>query len=162
MVAAPGATAARITSAPASAASRARSRSSSRSTWQAYRRRLRPRLGHDEVVAAPIVVGTANWLDHERFYPPHMGRGRGRQDRLSYYARWFSFVEVDTTFYGIPKPSAVEAWVARTPAHFRFNVKAYRSLTRHEREQGVPRTPTPEEERDFLAALAPLRSAGRL
>jgi uncharacterized protein YecE (DUF72 family) len=113
-------------------------------------------------MAAPIIVGTANWLDHERFYPPHLGRSRGRQDRLSYYARWFSFVEVDTTFYGIPKPSTVEAWVARTPAHFRFNVKAYRSLTRHEREQRVPRSPTPEEERDFLAALAPLRSAGRL
>jgi uncharacterized protein YecE (DUF72 family) len=113
-------------------------------------------------VAAPIVVGTANWLDHEHFYPPHLGRGGGRQDRLAYYARWFSFVEVDTTFYGIPKPAVTAAWVARTPAHFRFSVKAYRALTRHEREQRVPRSPTPEEERDFMAALAPLRSAGRL
>jgi uncharacterized protein YecE (DUF72 family) len=113
-------------------------------------------------MAAPILVGTSNWTDHERFYPAELDRGRGRRERLGFYAQYFPFVEIDTTFYGIPRPSVVEGWVERTPPGFRFNVKAYRSLTRHERESGRPREPTEEEVRDFMAAIEPLRSAGRL
>jgi uncharacterized protein YecE (DUF72 family) len=111
---------------------------------------------------APILVGTCNWADHDGFYPAGMEKGPRQKDRLSFYARYFPVVEVDTTFYGIPKPSVVEGWLGRTPPDFLFTVKAYRSLTRHEREQGIPRSPTAEEERDFAAALRPLREAGRL
>src|SRR5579859_2793087 len=113
-------------------------------------------------MGAPIAVGTCNWADHTDFYPPELEHGRRQRDKLSFYARYFPIVEVDTTFYGIPKPSVVEGWIERTPEGFGFNVKAYRSLTRHERDGGVPRRPTDEEERDFLAALRPLRSANRL
>ena len=112
--------------------------------------------------SAPILVGTCNWADHKEFYPPELEHGRRQRDKLSFYARYFPLVEVDTTFYGTPKPSVVEGWLERTPEGFGFNVKAYRSLTRHEREGGVPRRPTDEEGRDFLAALRPLRSAHRL
>ena len=113
-------------------------------------------------MAAPILVGTCNWADHQDFYPAEMDHGRRQRDRLSFYARYFPVVEVDTTFYGIPKPSVVDGWVGRTPDDFAFNVKAYRSLTGHEREGRTPRPPTAEEERDFLAALVPLREAGKL
>lgn len=112
-------------------------------------------------MGAPILVGTCNWADHEGFYPREL-RGRRAVERLTFYARWFPVVEVDTTFYGIPRPEVVEGWVKRTPDDFRFTVKAYRSLTRHERVDGVPRSPTGEEERDFMAALEPLRRTGRL
>lgn len=108
------------------------------------------------------MVGTSNWADHELFYPEALEHGARQREKLTHYARYFPFVEVDSTFYGIPRLRTVEGWLRRTPPHFRFNIKAYRSLTRHEREGGRPRTPTPEEERDFLAALAPLREAGRL
>ena len=111
---------------------------------------------------APILVGTSNWTDHERFYPAEYDRAARRRDRISFYARHFPMVEVDTTFYGIPKPSVVEGWLARTPADFTFNVKAFRSLTRHEREAGLPRSPTAEEERDFAAVIAAFRASGRL
>ena len=94
--------------------------------------------------------------------PAGAGEGARQREKLTYYARFFPVVEVDTTFYGIPRLSTVEGWLQRTPADFRFNVKAYRSLTGHEREGGRPRAPTPEEERDFMAAIAPLREAGRL
>jgi uncharacterized protein YecE (DUF72 family) len=113
-------------------------------------------------LAAPILVGTCNWADHEAFYPEQLERGSHQRDKLSFYARYFSLVEIDTTFYGIPKPNVVAGWVQRTPAHFRFNIKAYRSLTGHEREEGRPRPPTREEERDFLEALKPLRDSGKL
>jgi uncharacterized protein YecE (DUF72 family) len=113
-------------------------------------------------LAAPIAVGTCNWADHTDFYPPELERGRRQKDKLTFYAAYFPIVEIDTTFYGIPRPRVVEAWTERTPASFRFNIKAYRSLTGHEREDGRPRRPTPEEERDFMAALAPLRESGKL
>jgi uncharacterized protein YecE (DUF72 family) len=112
-------------------------------------------------MAAPILVGTCNWMDHKSFYPAHLERGR-QKEKLTYYARYFPMVEVDSTFYGIPSPLVVAGWLQRTPSDFRFNVKAYRSLTRHERSAGETRPPTEEEERDFMAALLPLRDAGRL
>jgi len=109
----------------------------------------------------PILVGTCNWVDHEEFYPDEL-RGRRQRERLGFYARYFPLVEIDSSFYGIPTPDRVADWVARTPDAFRFNVKAYRSLTGHEREQGRPRPPTEEEERSFREALAPLRDSGKL
>ncbi len=111
---------------------------------------------------APILAGTCNWADHKDFYPDELMHGRRQRDRLTYYARFFPVVEIDTTFYGIPKPQVVAGWTERTPAGFRFDIKAYRSLTGHEREDGKPRPPTPEEERDFLNALQPLRESGKL
>jgi len=108
--------------------------------------------------AGRILVGTCNWADHKGFYPPTLPPGQ----RLAYYARFFPIVEVDSTFYGIPKPEVARRWVELTPRDFVFNVKAYRSLTLHEREDGKPREATIEEERDFMALLEPIRSAGKL
>lgn len=113
-------------------------------------------------MAGRILVGTCNWADHKPFYPDDLERGRAQRDKLAFYARYFQTVEIDTSFYGIPRPSAVAGWVDRTPDGFRFTIKAFRSLTGHEREDGRPRQPTPDEERDFLAALDPLRDAGKL
>jgi uncharacterized protein YecE (DUF72 family) len=113
-------------------------------------------------MVADILVGTCNWADHTDFYPLELERGRRQREKLSYYARYFPMVEIDTSFYGIPRPDVVDGWVARTPERFLFNIKAFRSLTRHEREAGQPRRPTDDEVRDFLAALVPLRESGKL
>ena len=114
-------------------------------------------------MTAPVLIGTCNWADHRDFFPPEFDRGARRKDRLAYYAAFFPMVEVDTTFYGIPGPQVAEGWVERTPDDFVFNVKAYRSLTRHERDAGKRvRLPTAAEEHDFLSAIAPLRQAGKL
>jgi uncharacterized protein YecE (DUF72 family) len=108
--------------------------------------------------AGRVLVGTCNWADHKDFYP----RGLPATERLGHYARYFPIVEVDTTFYGIPKPEVAERWVQSTPDSFVFNVKAYKSLTLHEREDGKPRAATDEEERDFMALLRPVRDSGKL
>lgn len=113
-------------------------------------------------MSAEILVGTCNWADHKDFYPPELEKGRRQREKLDFYARFFPIVEIDTSFYGIPRPEVVDGWVARTPEAFTFNIKAFRSLTRHEREGGTPRPPTAEEVRDFLSALVPLRESRRL
>jgi len=109
-------------------------------------------------MAGRILVGTCNWSDHQNFYP----KGMPPADRLAYYARFFPLVEVDTTYYGIPPPDRSASWAQTTPDDFLFNVKAYRSLTYHEREADQPREPTPDEEEGFAACLVPLRESGKL
>jgi uncharacterized protein YecE (DUF72 family) len=51
---------------------------------------------------------------------------------------------------------------AITPRDFIFNVKAYKSLTFHERVDGTARPPDAEEEHEFAECLKPLRDAGKL
>ncbi|MFZ0994607.1 MAG: DUF72 domain-containing protein [Candidatus Dormiibacterota bacterium] len=105
-----------------------------------------------------VLVGTCNWSDHQAFYP----KGLPATSRLAYYARFFSLVEVDSTFYGIPPPNRTANWAGSTPDRFLFNVKAYRSMTYHERKGGVPRDPTEDEVSQFAECLAPLRASGKL
>ena len=107
---------------------------------------------------AEVTVGTCNWSDHEGFYPVGLPPRR----RLEHYARFFPLVEVDSSYYAIPPRARTASWAESTPAHFRFNVKAYRSLTYHEREGGAAREPTPDEVARFEACLEPLRAAGKL
>jgi uncharacterized protein YecE (DUF72 family) len=109
-------------------------------------------------MAGRILVGTCNWSDHQHFYPPGLPPG----ERLAYYARFFPLVEVDSTYYGIPPPRRTAAWAEVTPEGFLFNVKAYRSMTYHEREGDRPREPTGRELADFDACLSPLRESGKL
>ncbi len=64
------------------------------------------------------------------FYP----QGLPERDWLAHYAREFSTVELNVTFYRVPGPRTFAAWVRHTPAGFAFSVKAHRGLT-HERER---------------------------
>lgn len=59
------------------------------------------------------------------FYPP----GLKTSDRLSYYARHFNAVELDTTFHAAPDVKRVRHWAASVPEDFRFAVKAPRAVT---------------------------------
>ena len=81
-------------------------------------------------------------------YPPH----GGGDDWLGDYARVFSTVEGNTTFYsGAPRPSTVAAWARQTPPSFRFCFKLPASLTHEKRLVGIE----PDLEA-FFAALEPL------
>lgn len=48
---------------------------------------------------------------------------------LEQYARHFSTVEIDSTFYGVPRESTVEGWRERTPEKFLFAAKFPRLIT---------------------------------
>jgi uncharacterized protein YecE (DUF72 family) len=132
------------------------------------------------------MVGTASWTDptlvkSDLFYPPDANTAEAR---LSFYARHFNTVEVDSTYYALPAERNAHLWAERTPPHFIFNIKAFALLTQHAadtrrlpkaikdllpREQGEARRlhhPSPEVLElafgMFWNALAPLKEAGKL
>ena len=132
-------------------------------------------------MAAPIRIGTCSWADEalsNHWYPP----GVPPRARLEWYAQRFSTVEVDSTFYRVPTPKMVEGWSERTPAGFVMHVKAFGLMTRHpvrleqvppDLREGLPvdargRVDRPSRDarsavfREFLDALEPLRSSGKL
>jgi uncharacterized protein YecE (DUF72 family) len=85
-----------------------------------------------------IRVGCSGWnYAHWRggvFYPPRCPASRW----LRFYARQFDTVEVNSTFYRLPRASAVARWVEETPDDFVFAVKASRYLTHVKRLRDVP------------------------
>lgn len=93
-----------------------------------------------------VRVGTASWTDPEfikaGWYPPEVKDDA--EGRLRYYADRFAMVEVNSTFYALPRTGLVESWAARTPDDFRFHVKAHGVISGHPVEPG--RLPEPLRE----------------
>jgi uncharacterized protein YecE (DUF72 family) len=59
------------------------------------------------------------------FYPADIKA----EDMLSWYAKRLPTVEINNTFYRLPKASVLEAWAAAVPEDFRFAIKASRRIT---------------------------------
>src|SRR5262245_17246576 len=79
-----------------------------------------------------IRIGTSGFSYKEWkriFYPADLPESRF----LSYYATRFDAVEIDSTFYRMPTPKALEAWRDATPEPFRFAIKASQRITHRER-----------------------------
>jgi uncharacterized protein YecE (DUF72 family) len=76
-----------------------------------------------------VRIGCSGWnYSHWRngvFYPPRLAP----RDWLAFYARHFDTVEVNATFYRLPKLEAVSNWVRSSPPGFLFAVKSSRYLT---------------------------------
>ncbi|HVS98872.1 MAG TPA: DUF72 domain-containing protein [Puia sp.] len=49
--------------------------------------------------------------------------------RLTYYATLFNSLEVNSSFYKVPKPSTFAKWVYEVPEEFRFSIKLWRGIT---------------------------------
>lgn len=82
-------------------------------------------------------VGTSGWhYPHWQgvFYPP----GLPPAAWLEYYARHFSTVEINSSFYRLPGPEAVRTWCDATPADFLFSVKASRFITHMKKLKDAP------------------------
>lgn len=105
-----------------------------------------------------IRIGTAGWsyADWEgRVYPRTKPRGF---HPLPFLARYIDCIEINTSFYALPDPDHVEAWVRHVqpwPA-FRFTAKLWGALTH---EEG---TDLAVSARAFRASVAPLERSGRL
>jgi uncharacterized protein YecE (DUF72 family) len=67
-----------------------------------------------------------NWDDWKGvLYPKNIAQA----DYLAEYAKHFPIVEVDATFYRIPKKETVKKWREQTPDDFLFAVKVPRGVT---------------------------------
>jgi len=128
-----------------------------------------------------IRVGTCSWAD-ESFSKAWYPRGVKAGERLGYCAERFDVVEANSTFYRLPDEGLVARWARTLPDGFVMHVKAFGLMTRHPvRLDAVPedlhgeveaddrgRVDRPSREvrgevfRRFLAALEPLREAGKL
>jgi uncharacterized protein YecE (DUF72 family) len=78
-----------------------------------------------------IHLGTCGWSYPDwngKFYPA----GTKAADYLSAYSERHHVVEVDSTFYGIPRPKMVQGWRDRTPDKFGFSLKVPQVIT-HEK-----------------------------
>ncbi len=103
-----------------------------------------------------ILVGTCAWTDHDGFYP----QGMPAADRLGFYAAHFPLVEVDATFYGLPREATVENWIRRTPEGFVMDVKAERRMTGHDRALDAQARIAACQE--FAQRMRPLQASGRM
>ncbi|MCT9090417.1 DUF72 domain-containing protein [Streptomyces sp. ASQP_92] len=126
-----------------------------------------------------IRVGTCSWTDKALVSSGWYPKGwRDAEGRLRHYATQFPVAEVDSTYYGLPSTRNSLLWSERTPAGFRFDVKAFSLLTGHPtRPEALPADLRPALARRgsgvdpglldevwerYSAALEPLRASGRL
>ena len=83
-----------------------------------------------------IRIGTSGWNYPEwkgSFYPDDIKPAA----MLSYYARHFSTVEVNNTFYRMPTAKVVTGWAAAVPESFTFVLKAPQRITHFARLRDV-------------------------
>ena len=107
----------------------------------------------------PIHIGCSGWVYphwRERFYPKEVPQ----RAWLTYYAEHFDTVEINNTFYRLPKPSAAEGWAEHSPPGFCFAVKVSRYMTHVKRltmvETGLQRLYEPLEPLTESGKLGPL------
>jgi uncharacterized protein YecE (DUF72 family) len=77
---------------------------------------------------ATVRVGTSGWSYDDwdgRFYPDDVPRTRW----FEHYARHFPTVEINHSFYRLPRGSTVENWNRQAPDRFRYAVKGSRYIT---------------------------------
>jgi uncharacterized protein YecE (DUF72 family) len=103
-----------------------------------------------------VRIGCSGWsYDHWRevVYP----KGLPQRRWLEHYATLFDTVELNATFYRLPRRATVAAWVERSPSGFVFAAKASRYLTHVRRlrdlDRGVHR---------FYAGIEPLRGTPKM
>ncbi len=79
-----------------------------------------------------LYVGTSGFSYKEwkgPFYPEKISGSK----MLEFYSGQLNSVEINNTFYRMPKPEVVEKWAATVPSGFRFILKASRRITHFKR-----------------------------
>lgn len=79
-----------------------------------------------------LYAGTSGYSYKEwkgEFYPEKIKA----DEMLSFYASKLTAVEINNTFYRLPRENVLEAWAEQVPAKFRFVLKASRRITHFKR-----------------------------
>ena len=106
-------------------------------------------------MSRPVHVGCSGWSYKDWrgvLYPEDLPQTRW----LERYAEEFETVEVNNTFYRLPTTKAVEGWIERTPAEFKFTLKISRYLTHVKRLKEVARY-----SKTFMERVAPILGDSR-
>ena len=99
-------------------------------------------------------IGTSGF-SYDDWVGPVYPAGLPKRDWLAFYAREFSTVEVNATYYAIPAPKTLAAMADKTPAGFLFTVKANQEMT-HKRGDNASVFAA------FKLAVQPMVDAGKL
>jgi uncharacterized protein YecE (DUF72 family) len=101
-----------------------------------------------------FIVGTSGYSYKEwkgSFYPEKLPQ----KEMLSYYSQRFSTVELNNTFYRMPRASDLESWAQQVPESFRFALKAPQIITHRKRLKDV------QDETEHLLRTASVMKARR-
>lgn len=79
-----------------------------------------------------VYVGTSSFTA-ESWTGPFYPKSLPDSERLTFYAQHFRSVEIDSTWYGAPRPSTVAAWREKTPDDFVFAAKVPKVITHEKR-----------------------------
>jgi uncharacterized protein YecE (DUF72 family) len=99
-----------------------------------------------------LSVGTSGF-SYAEWRGPFYPEGLPASEMLAYYATRLPAVEINNTFYRLPKPSVLAGWADRVPDTFCFAVKASRRITHQKRLADAG-----DETRTLLEATAALGS----
>lgn len=80
------------------------------------------------MVKGAIHIGTSGWYyEHwlNNFYPTDCKAN----ERISYYTNFFDTVEINCSFYHLPKVETIQRWETQASKKFIFSVKASRYIT---------------------------------
>jgi uncharacterized protein YecE (DUF72 family) len=95
-------------------------------------------------------AGTSGW-SYDAWKGPFYPAELPSREMLAFYGARLPAVEVNNTFYRLPKAEVLEGWAAQVPEGFRFALKASRRITHLKRLREVG-----GETAYFLAAAAAL------
>ena len=103
-----------------------------------------------------VYAGTSGWAYTSwkpSFYPPKLRSAKF----LNYYAGRLNSVEVNYTFRTLPTKKLLMGWIAETPPHFKFAIKAHQSITHSKRLRSATKVTS-----EFIDSLLPLKEAGQI
>lgn len=83
-----------------------------------------------------VYIGTSGFYYKHwktRFYPLDLKQ----KDWFLYYAHYFNTVELNVTFYNLPKEETFHAWAKNSPSDFKFCLKGSRFITHQKRLKDV-------------------------
>ena len=80
-------------------------------------------------MGAPKIIAGASGFAYKPWKGPFYPDDLPDAEMLTYYAGQLPAVEINNTFYRMPKTTVLEDWAAKTPPAFLFAVKASRRIT---------------------------------
>jgi uncharacterized protein YecE (DUF72 family) len=110
------------------------------------------------MTASKLLAGASGYSFKEwkgTFYPEKIKP----EEMLAFYAARLPTVEINNTFYRMPKVSVLESWAGTAPEAFRFTIKASRRITHMARIKAESSAESVDYLYKNLAALGPKRGA---